>query len=75
LIALFANAAICGVFSNPNDRYQSRIVWLAPFAVMIALLVRARAGTPALSLRTGIGHSPDRAASASMTGEAERNRQ
>ncbi len=39
LIALVANAAICGIFSNPNDRYQSRIVWLAPFAVALATLV------------------------------------
>ena len=26
LVALLTNAAICGVFSNPNDRYQSRII-------------------------------------------------
>jgi hypothetical protein len=38
LLALLVNAAICGAFSNPNDRYQSRIVWLAPFAVMVAAL-------------------------------------
>ncbi len=38
LIALVSNAAICGVFSNPGDRYQSRIAWLAPFAVAIAAL-------------------------------------
>jgi hypothetical protein len=42
LIALLANAAISGVFSNPNDRYQSRIAWLAPFAVAIAVLVSRR---------------------------------
>ena len=28
--ALAANAAICGVFSHPVDRYQSRMVLLAP---------------------------------------------
>jgi hypothetical protein len=39
LVTLVANAAISGVFSNPNDRYQSRIAWLAPFAVVIATLV------------------------------------
>lgn len=37
LLALLANAAICGIFSNPVDRYQSRLIWLAPFAVVIAL--------------------------------------
>jgi len=40
LIALLTNAAICGMFSNPNDRYQSRIIWLAPFAALIALVAR-----------------------------------
>jgi hypothetical protein len=38
LVALIANAAICGVFSNPSDRYQNRLAWLAPFAVMVAAL-------------------------------------
>ena len=32
LLAFFANAVICGVFSHPVDRYQSRLVWLAVFA-------------------------------------------
>jgi hypothetical protein len=36
LFALVTNAAICGIFSNPNARYQSRI---APLAVLTALLV------------------------------------
>src|SRR5262245_15752711 len=40
LLALLANAAICGIFSGPDHRYQSRIVWLAPFAVAVALLTR-----------------------------------
>ena len=38
LLALLANAAICGVFSNPHDRYQNRIAWLAPFAIIVAAL-------------------------------------
>lgn len=41
LAALLINAAICGIFSNPVDRYQSRILWLAPLAVVIALGSRA----------------------------------
>jgi hypothetical protein len=36
LFALMTNAAICGIFSNPNARYQSRI---APLAALIAAIV------------------------------------
>jgi hypothetical protein len=36
VIALAGNALICGALSNPNDRYQSRIVWLAVVATAIA---------------------------------------
>lgn len=35
LLALAGNAAICGALSNPHDRYQSRLVWLAPFALVL----------------------------------------
>jgi hypothetical protein len=35
LLALTANAAICGALSNPHDRYQSRLIWLAPFALVL----------------------------------------
>jgi hypothetical protein len=34
--ALLANAAICGIVSNPNPRYQSRI---APLAVLVTLII------------------------------------
>jgi len=36
MIALFGNALICGALSNPHDRYQSRLMWMASFAVMLA---------------------------------------
>ena len=36
LLALLGNAMICGILSNPHDRYQSRMVWLA---LLVALLV------------------------------------
>ncbi len=39
LIALIGNAIICGTFSNPHDRYQSRIIWLP---ALVFLLARAR---------------------------------
>ncbi len=35
-LALFANAAFCGVISNPHDRYGARMVWIAVFAVALA---------------------------------------
>lgn len=48
LLALAANAAICGIFSHPVDRYQSRLVPLAPFAVALLIAQRRRkqADTP-----------------------------
>ena len=42
LMALLANAAICGIFSHPVDRYQSRLVLLAPFVVAILIAQYAR---------------------------------
>jgi hypothetical protein len=36
--ALVGNAVICGVLSSPHDRYQSRLAWLAPLVVAIAVL-------------------------------------
>jgi hypothetical protein len=36
LLALIGNALICGVFSGPHGRYQSRIMWLPVFAVVLA---------------------------------------
>lgn len=49
LLALVANAAICGVFSHAVDRYQSRLVWLAALAtaMMAAWLYRRRFGIAA----------------------------
>ncbi|MGA9795658.1 MAG: hypothetical protein WBQ17_08990 [Rhizomicrobium sp.] len=40
LVALIGNAIVCGALSNPHDRYQSRLIWLAPFA--LALLAGGR---------------------------------
>ena len=39
-LALLGNAAICGIISGPHDRYGSRLVWIAVFTVMIAMLKR-----------------------------------
>ncbi len=35
---LVANATICGILSNPNDRYQSRMIWLVALAVALAIV-------------------------------------
>jgi hypothetical protein len=36
LLALLGNAVVCGVISDPHDRYGARIVWTAVFAVVLA---------------------------------------
>jgi len=38
LLALLANAAICGIFSNPDPRYQSRLAPIAVLAALVAVL-------------------------------------
>jgi hypothetical protein len=40
LLALAINAVVCGVFSHPADRYQSRLMPLAPLALMAAAVSR-----------------------------------
>lgn len=35
IMALLGNAFVCGALSNPHDRYQNRIVWLALMSVVI----------------------------------------
>jgi len=42
VLALLANAAVCGVISNPHNRYGARIAWIAAFAGTLAVW---RAGT------------------------------
>ena len=37
-LALVANAFICGTLSNPHDRYGARLIWIAVFASVIAVL-------------------------------------
>ena len=41
LAALLLNAAICGVLSGPNDRYQARVAWLLPL-MAAGLMARSR---------------------------------
>ena len=46
LLGLIGNAVICGTFSNPHDRYQSRIVWLPTLVVLLAVTRDRRALQP-----------------------------
>jgi hypothetical protein len=36
LAGLVGNAIICGTFSNPHDRYQSRVMWLPALVLLLA---------------------------------------
>src|SRR5262249_7364627 len=47
LVALVANAAIAGGLSGPQDRYQSRIMWLPPFVAALAIAAIRPAAAPA----------------------------
>jgi hypothetical protein len=53
-LALLANAAVCGIISNPHDRYGSRMVWIAVLAALLAAwrwLTPTRARSPVEVLR------------------------
>ncbi len=50
LAGLIGNAIICGTFSNPHDRYQSRAMWL-PALVLLARMARC-AGDPASAFKS-----------------------
>ncbi len=47
LLALIGNAIICGTFSNPHDRYQSRMIWLPTLVLLLALARDRHALQPA----------------------------
>jgi len=46
LLGLIGNAVICGTFSNPHDRYQSRIIWLPSLVLLLAVTRDRRALQP-----------------------------
>lgn len=52
-LALLGNAAVCGVVAGSNDRYQARLVWLAPLALglggraLVRLVARPNSGLTA----------------------------
>jgi hypothetical protein len=46
LVGLIGNAIICGTFSNPHDRYQSRVIWLPGLVLLLAVARDRRALQP-----------------------------
>jgi len=34
-LALLGNALVCGMISGPHDRYQARLIWVVPFALLL----------------------------------------
>jgi hypothetical protein len=46
LLGLIGNAIICGTFSNPHDRYQSRLIWLPSLVLLLAVAKDRRALQP-----------------------------
>ena len=36
MLALVLNSVVCGVLSNPHDRYGARLIWVAPLTVGLA---------------------------------------
>lgn len=47
VVAALANAAVSGIVSNPDDRYQARLVWVFVPAVLCALLSWPKGRMPA----------------------------
>jgi hypothetical protein len=43
VVTVMVNAAVCGMLSGVFARYQSRVIWLMPFAAIVAALAAAGA--------------------------------
>ena len=60
--AIIGNAFVCGALSNPHDRYQNRVVWLALFTSVVGAvrLDQRFAGHHRLIAQDGNGAPPPR---------------
>jgi hypothetical protein len=47
VLGLIGNAAICGPLAIVTNRYQSRLIWLTTFAVMLFVVAAIKARSPA----------------------------
>ena len=45
-LAILGNAAICGVLSNPHDRYGSRLAWVATLVLLVAAIAALQSPQP-----------------------------
>ena len=52
-LCLVANAAMAGALSDVHDRYQSRLVWLAPFAALLLIMRWRQERLPRIATRHG----------------------
>jgi len=52
LLGLIGNAIICGTFSNPHDRYQSRVIWLPSLVLLLAVARDRRALQPVYEVQS-----------------------
>jgi hypothetical protein len=52
---LLANACICGVLSNPHDRYGARLAWIAPLIVLLAVMQGLRVRRTVNTIPAGTG--------------------
>ena len=52
LLGLIGNAVICGTFSNPHDRYQSRVIWLPTLVLLLAVSRDRRALQPVADVQS-----------------------
>ena len=66
MLALLGNAVVFGAFATAHNRYGARMVWLAPFVVMLALVRlyerrRAKGEIPRLphGEQTALGRLPN----------------
>jgi hypothetical protein len=54
-LTLLANAFVCGALANPHDRYGARVVWLATFAVALAVVRAYERRTAARDISPALG--------------------
>jgi hypothetical protein len=50
-LAVFANAAVFGVFATAHNRYGARLIWLAALAVLLTLARLIAQRAPRLAVR------------------------